>query len=175
MSDKEKTKTPVTIRHSAEIAALKQKANMPLKEIYEMYPQYSERSVRRHASKEFNEEHHDLRKNNKGRPKKLTLRDQRIILRLIPKLRAEDSSFTLKKLAVRAGLEARVSIRTLSRFLNKNGYYYLRARRKGVLKVSDLIKRRRFCRKIKRLGLGAQFWTHGVSMYLDGKGNSNGH
>ena len=47
----------VTIRHSAEIAALHQKAHVPVSEIVEMYPQYSRRSIYRHASKPFNEEH----------------------------------------------------------------------------------------------------------------------
>lgn len=160
----------VTIRHSAEIAALHQKAHVPVSEIVEMYPQYSRRSIYRHASKPFNEEHHDRRKYNKGRPGKLNLRHKRIILRMIPKLRREDASFTLKKLAIASGVEDKVNIRTLSRFLNKNGYRYRRALKKGVLHLGDLIKRKAFCRRVKRLKLGGRFWTHGVSMYIDGKG-----
>ena len=162
--------TKITIKHSAEIAALYQKANVKIAEIVKMYPQYSRRSIYYHAKKPFNEEAHDKRKNNKGAPRKLTLRDQRLILRLIPILRRTEGSFTAKRLAVEAGVADKVSMRTFRLFLNKSGYRYLRARKKGLLTHGDLKKRLTFCRRVKRLGLTDKFWKKGISLYLDGKG-----
>ena len=160
----------VTVKHSAEIAVLHQKGNVQLGEIMKMYPQYSRRSVFRHMKKEFNEEEFDRRKCNKGRPKRLTLRDERRIVRTLYRLRRTEGNFNSKRLAIMAGVADRVSSRTVRRLLHKNGFHFLQARKKGLMKASDLVKRKAFCGRCKRLKLGFEFWTKGVSMYLDGKG-----
>lgn len=160
----------VSIRHTAEIAALHQKANVKTKELYDMYPQYSPRSIRRHAVKAFNEETHDRRKFNKGIPKLLTLRDKRIILRNIPKLRRREGNFTSKRLATVSGVVDKVKPKIFKAFLNDNGYKYLATRKKGLLKPKDLKTRKEFCRRILRRQLGLKLRTKGISMYVDGKG-----
>lgn len=47
---------------------------------------------------------------------------------------------------------------------------YLQARRKGLMSEEDLRKRLNFANRVRRLGLGAAFWTEGVSLYLDACG-----
>ena len=42
-----------------------------------------------------------------------------------------------------AGLSQReVSLRTISRFLNSQGYYYLQAHKKGLISVDDMKKKK---------------------------------
>ena len=136
----------VSMRHSAEIAALHHHG-MPVKEICQLFTQYSTRSVYRHANKPIGEDAPtDKRRQNPGRPAKLNDHDRRIILRTIKRLRhSEGSSFTSKRILVEAGLVGRVSCRTIRRILNKSGYRYLQSRKKGLLKPSDLVKRVKFC------------------------------
>ena len=50
-----------------------------------------------------------------------------------------------------AGISVKdVSVRTASRFLNSQGYYYLAARKKGVLTVTDMKKMLQFARRIRK-------------------------
>ena len=60
-----------------------------------------------------------------------------------------------------------VSERTISRFLNRDGYYYLQARKKRLLKKIDLKNTRIFARKMKN-EYPRHVWTHDVAFYLDG-------
>lgn len=167
----QKNWTKVSIRHSAAMAALHQRSGVKIKELCEMYSQYSARSISRHAKRTITEEDpYDKRKNNKGRPPILTLRDKRNILRLIPKLRRRDGCFTAAKVAVEAGVANKVHVRTVTKFMNQSGYRFLQARKKGLLSLKDLKKRLAFSRKIQRNKLGLRFWTEGISFYLDGKG-----
>ena len=41
-----------------------------------------------------------------------------------------------------------ISDRTVRRLLNRNGYYYLQARKKGLMSASDRMKRVAFARRI---------------------------
>lgn len=161
----------VSTRHSAEMAALHH-TGMSIKDICQLFSQYSVRSVHRHAKKPIGEDNpSDQRRQNPGRPAKLSDHDRRSILRTIKRLRqTEGSSFTSKRILVEAGLVGRVSCRTVRRFLNKSGYRYLQSRKKGLLKQSDLVRRVKFSRKVRRRNLRTAFWTHGISFYLDAKG-----
>ncbi len=67
------------------------------------------------------------RKPVSGRPKKLTKRDERRLIRLAQKLSVEYPKWKAKTLRDEAGMQ-NVSLRTIYRILNKNGYYYLPAR-----------------------------------------------
>ena len=68
------------------------------------------------------------RAETRGRPKKLTARQQRVLLRSICILREQEGYFTIKRLMENAGISRReVSESTISRFLNKKGYYYFQA------------------------------------------------
>ena len=165
------TRNQVTVRHSAEIAILFQKAGVSGKKLLEMFPQYSKATIYRHAKKPIGEAAaHDKRKDNKGRPSKLTPKDKRRILRSVQTLRATDGSFTSPRIAVEAGVESKVSNRTIRRVLKDDGYSYLRSRKKGLMTKQDLKSRMRFCKKVRKLKLGQDFWNRHISFYLDGKG-----
>lgn len=51
--------------------------------------------------------------------------------------------------------------------MNRSGYKYLHARKKGLLTKNDFKTRLQFARFAER-ELGSEFWTHGVTMYFDG-------
>ena len=163
-------RSQVTQRHSAEIAALYQKAGVLGAKLLQLFPQYSKASIYRHAKKPIGEDAPcDKRTHNKGRPSKLTPKDKRRILRSVPKLRDTDGSFTSPRIAVEAGVEDKVSNRTIRRVLRSDGYSYLRSRKKGLMTKEDLKKRMTFCMKVRKLKLGQEFWNHHVSFYLDSK------
>jgi transposase len=69
-------------------------------ELVKRYPQYAPRSVYRHAKKRVGETISDKRKMNKGRPRKLTLRDERSIIRAVKKLRNKLKQTYARMLAV---------------------------------------------------------------------------
>ena len=172
MKTKVNKKTRVHIRHSAEMAALHQHANVKIKEVIAMFPQYSRATVYRHAKRplgaaiEANKSHY-----NTGRPRKLSERDSRNILRAVKTLRETLGTFTSPRVAIEANIDAsRVSNRTVRRELNRHGFKYRTTRRKGLMRERDFKERVKFCRKIKRRNLGISFWTEHVSFFLDGVG-----
>jgi len=64
----------------------------------------------------------------KGRPRKLTERQKRLMTRSIVTLRAEEGNFSAAHIMEQAGIDkSEVSVRTITRFLNDKGYYYLQA------------------------------------------------
>ena len=105
------------------------------------YPQYAPRSIYRHAKKCLGEEVFDKRRQNKGRPRKLTLRDERSIIRTRHKLRNESVSFSSKRIKTEANIPEDVSCRNVRRFLSRKGYRYRQARKKGLLTEADKKKR----------------------------------
>ena len=161
----------VTMKDSSDMAALHQKGKVSVAELRTMFPAYSQRSIYRHAKRNYGEGTEDKRKNNPGRPSKLSEHDRRAILRSVKSLRRnEGPNFTSGRVKVEAGLSGKVSNRTIIRVLSKNGYRYRQARRKGLLKLSDFTKRLKFCRKVQRRKLGVDYWTRRIAFYLDGKG-----
>ena len=91
-----------------------------------------------------------------------------LLLRCLAKLRDEDGNFTAQRLMESAGMSTHaVSVRTVTRFLNAHGYFYLKARKKGLLKRRDCEKRVAFAKHYKR-HYDKKFWTEKVSFYLDG-------
>ena len=78
----------ISHEHSAQIRVAYQLSNVRGKNLIKMFPQYSKAAIYKHAKKPLNGEPvFDKRKMNKGRPKKLTVQDERCILHTIPKLR----------------------------------------------------------------------------------------
>ena len=76
----------------------------------------------------------ERRKYNKGRQPKLNSRDERKIIREIPRLREQfGDTFTAKKVKYTSGLTD-ASERTVRRCLNKHKYLYCTKRRKGTTK-----------------------------------------
>jgi hypothetical protein len=133
------------------------------------YPQYAPRSIYRHAKKHVGEAIFDKRRLNKGRPRKLTLRDERGIIRALKKLRNESVSFSSRRIKTEANVPEGVSCRNVRRFLNRKGYGYRQARKKGLLTEADKKKRAKFAKKIAKK-LKEEFWTEGISFYFDGVG-----
>ena len=114
------------------------------------------------------------RKNNHGlragRPRKVNDRSLRVLLRCFEKLRRSNVNITVKALVEESGLGVKMaSRRTFSRWLNKNGYGFFQARKKGLLSETDRKKRVAYARHMKRCLLPQNtFWTEEVSFYLDG-------
>ena len=69
-----------------------------------------------------------------------------------------------------AGIDnSEASVKTVTRFLTKKGYYHLQARKKGLLKRDDLKTRLSFAKWCKK-GLLENFWTEHLSFFLAGTG-----
>ncbi len=108
------------------------------------------------------------RKGVGGRPKKLTTWDERRIIRLIKKLRMQYPNWTIKRLMNQADITT-VSVRTVRRLLNRKGFYYLQARKKGLLTGKDRIKRVEFAKQVLR-SYDKDVWSKQIAFYLDGVG-----
>ena len=79
------------------------------KELLKLYPEYSRTSLYQHAVKSINSTQIvDKRKFNKGRPKKVSLREERIVLWEIRKLREEFGSSVIMKLRLVSGIGNKV-------------------------------------------------------------------
>ena len=110
------------------------------------------------------------KKETRGRPKKLTPREQRNLRRGIHTLREQEGGFTIKRLMNKANIDHRkVSPCTVSRYLNEQGYFCLQARKKGLLTAKDLKNRRIFARKMRK-DYQEDVWTKDIAFYLDGTG-----
>jgi len=131
------------------------------------FPEYSKATIYRHAKKSIADEDNDKRKANKGRPRKLSLRDERNLIRQLHICRRTIGSFSAKRLRMEAGIAPTVSIWTIRKALKKHGYHYLQARKKGLLTPKDLRRRLKFARKCRR-HLREDFWQKHISFYFDG-------
>ena len=141
---------------------------IPVAKIMLRFPRYSRATVFRHVKRPIKREF-DKRKNNPGRPRKLTERDERNLIRHIHRLRHSIGPFTLRKLALEAGIQdEHVSMSTIGRVLRKHGYRYRHSRRKGIMKRSDFQKRLAFARSALRFP--KNFWMNRINFYLDGTG-----
>lgn len=102
-----------------------------------------------------------------GRPRKLSLRKERHILRTLSSLRHKEGKFTSIRLMARAGISSKhVSNRTIRRFLQRDGYYFLQARKKGLLSEKDLKERLKFAKNIRK-DCSKDVWKDNVAFYLD--------
>ena len=160
------TKIPLPV--SIRIRYLFQDKGVRGKELIKMFPKYSRRSIYRHASKPIDAVADDKRKQNPGRPRKLSTRDTRAIIREIPRLRESVGSFTTKRLKVATGIGDRVCDETVRRALKDADYGYYHSRKKGLLKANDLRERLKFSKKVKKLMDEKTFWTEGIAFYFDG-------
>ena len=105
-----------------------------------------------------------------GRPKKLSDRDRRKLIRTIKTLRDKDTNFTVKRLVAHSGLLSRdISYRTFYREVKAAGFDYLPARKKGVLTSRDRTKRKSFAQQCKKiLSTKPGFFSRNIAFYLDG-------
>ena len=92
----------VTVEHSAQMAAMRE-AGIPVSKIVMKFENlYSRATVYRHSSIRLGQPARaDRRVNNKGRPRKLSERDERRVLRSIPELRRSEEA------SLHAGLQAK--------------------------------------------------------------------
>ena len=103
-----------------------------------------------------------------GRPRKLTDRDERLLLRQMNQLRRTVGGFTSKQLMENAGISrANVSDRTVRRLLNRKGYHYLQPRRKGILSTRDQKLRIKFAKRMQN-DYARNVWMEDIAFYLDG-------
>ena len=102
-----------------------------------------------------------------GRPRKIDTRMERLLIRQVENLRRENPNFTSGTLVEACGLHrGQVSNRTVRRVLNKHGFGYRQARKKGVLSSNDIVCRYRFAKKIRK-EKPRDVWTSKVNFYLD--------
>ena len=157
----------MTVQESMYIQFLYKEKGIRIKDLMRQYPAYSRATIYRHVKRDVRLPF-DKRKLNSGRPRKLSIRDERNLLRHLKRLRVSIGPFTLKKLAREAGIDPRISMSTISRALRKHGYRYLHSRRKGIMKGKDFAKRLQFARE--KILLGKDFWMKNINFYLDGTG-----
>ena len=97
-----------------------------------------------------------------GRPNKLCARDERKLIQRFHALRKEEGQFSSNRLMQQAGLkDTEVSNQTVHRFLHKNGYHYLQARKKGLMTQCNMNK------NIQQKFTG-DIWKTSIAFYLDG-------
>lgn len=107
-------------------------------------------------------------KKQTGRPRKLSSTDERHIQRTLVKLRKSEGSIPCSKIMAESGIDlSKISIWTTRRALNRLGYHFLVARKKGLLSQKDLVKRLHFAKRVKQTKPDS-FWTETVCFYLDG-------
>ena len=163
-------RTKVSVEHSHQIRCLYRVCGVSGKKLLQMFPHYCKAAIYNHAKRPIDEENEfDKRKLNKGRPPKVTIHDKRRILRTIPNLWRTVGLFISKSVQDESGM-MHVCNRTIGNILHKGGYKYQKSRRKGLLKKSDLQKRVRFCRKVKKHKLTQELRNNQLSLYMDGKG-----
>lgn len=141
--------------------------SIPIKEIITRYPGYSAATIYRLCKKEVSTTgKSDRRKRNVGRPKLLTERDGRNIMRSIRQLREMSGRFSSRRVKLEAGLQD-VSDRTVRRHLNKRGYFYLQSRKKGLMSKVDRVRRVKFAKNMLKK-YPKDVWCNQIAFYLDG-------
>ena len=172
VSEKKKRKgyTAMPLDVSLHIRYLTQDLGLRCSEVRKRYPRYSLATIYRHAKANIGDTVIDKRCNNIGRPKVLSQRDKRMIVSQVPKVRREtNGNFTLYDLRKAANVAEHVSGNTVRRVLYNAGYGYRNKRRKGILTEKDVKLRFKFA-KYAQKNLTHEFWTTGISFYLDGVG-----
>ena len=88
-------------------------------------------------------------------------------MRCVARLHHEEGNFNASNVMDRAGISKHdVSLRTFTTLLNENCYFYLVARKKGILTAADVKNRlsyAKYCKKHRP----KNYWADQVSFYLD--------
>ena len=105
-----------------------------------------------------------------GRPRKISERDCRALIRGLQRLRLRGGDVTVKTVVQESGCSfQKAHPRTFSRFLNDKGYGYMIARRKGIVSEKDRRIRLQYARKMEHeLSRKPDFFKHDIAFYLDG-------
>ena len=159
-----------TLRVSPELSMylsyLHQDQNVSIRSLSRRYPQFSLPTIWRHATKKI-ELHPKQTKGKGGRKPKLSKRDERSIIRALHYERSQDGNFTSKRIKLYSG-NSSAHDRTVRRVLNKYGYHYRQATRKGLLAEKDLKLCMKFPKDIKKY-YDDGLWSYGICFYLDYK------
>ncbi len=100
-----KSKESVPKERSIYMRYLFQEKGVCARKLLEAFPVYSKATIYRHAKLPINETASlDRRGQNKGRPRKLTDRDERNLVRELRKCRASVGSFSARRLRTAAGI-----------------------------------------------------------------------
>ena len=143
----------VPLEASIHMQVLHQECHMSGNKVAKKYRRYSRATVYRHCAKKRPDSVSDGRSRNKGRPKKMTDRLKRNILRQIPFLRKKyGTNYGVKEIRKFANVSQDISNRTVRRVLYDAGFGLKSARRKGVLTEKDLKQRVQFARYAKIYG-----------------------
>jgi hypothetical protein len=104
------------------------------------------------------------------RPKMLSNRNRRTLIRIIKALRDKDPNFTVKRLVGHCRLlSLHISYRTFYREVKAAGFDYIPARKKGVLTSRDRMKRKAFAHQCKKfLSTKPGFFWRNIAFYSDG-------
>ena len=148
---------------SALIHLLYTEKGVSLRKIQKEFPKFSLATVYRHATSSVQDI--PLIKKKTGRPKKVTLRNERKLIRTLHTLHDMDKGVTSKQMQLEAGLTY-LSNSTVRGILNKIGYRYLQTRRKGLLSKEDLKCRKEFAHNI--ILYPDTVWKKDICVYLDG-------
>jgi len=159
---------PIGARASLMLRVMHQEHGISAYRLTKRFPQFAERSVYRHAKKPLDDDPEDKRNHNKGRPRKLSLREERIVIRSLKQLRREECSFSAGKIHERAGLGHNVSHRCVRRTLRRHGFKYCQTRKKGLLTQKDMVLRLKYAKQNR--GRSAEFWKKDIAFYFDGIG-----
>ena len=162
-----KKTTKIDPKTSVYIKFLHQEQGVSCKDIKKRFPKYALRSIYRHAKKPLSSDGVDHRKFNKGRPKILTKRDERKVVRAVYTLRQDVAAFTAKRIQVESQTQ-HVNTKTVRRCLKKNGFGYRHSRKKGLVSKADKNKRIQFART--HINSPKDQWTNKIKFYLDGVG-----
>ena len=137
------------------------------------YSSYSKATVCRHMKLPIiDSTPTDGRRANRGRPRVFQERDERRILRVAEQLRSEYGHFTIKRVKLAAGVQ-HVSDETVRKVFRKAGLRYTHSRKKGVLKRTDLKRRVRFAKSLKKTKSAEQLkklFRHDICFYFDAVG-----
>ena len=148
---------PQAVRHGKDTAGLVERLAKEAK--------VSTRTIYRLLKKPLVSENDQMK--TRGRKRKLTERTEHRLIRNIAKIRKTNKNWTSKDLMRMTDI-TQVSIRSIQRILNRNGYYHLTARKKGVVSTADCQKRMRFAKAFR--DKPKTFWEEGIAFYFDGVG-----
>ena len=109
-------------------------------------------------------------KRKPGRKPKINERPKRMLLRSIKRLRQRNVNFTSTDLLRDAGLDPAIaSRRTITRYLNTWGYFFMQSRKKGLLTDKDKKLRLKHAKAMRGiLKEWPDYYTQHISFYLDG-------
>ena len=164
------TAVPLTksmaMRYSYQVQGLKGR------KLLQRFKEYHKATVYKHAQKPLEGELVQDKRigSGIGRPPKLSRVDERNIEKAIKTLREREGQFNSKRVGTEAGLDGKVNNRTVRRCMNRKGYHYLNARKKGQLSKDDEKRRLAWAKEKVREKVTQDFWSYGVSMYMDAVG-----